>query len=146
MDLPKELDEALAQLEELAKTDAKKRRAADRLDVRAILIGLGDLILQHGPEEASTGLDRARELALRLGPEWEAACHSEVALACSEHINGVDARYLNHPKYDFKYTIRGRELLEARLIAARELKIPIEPSLIHGVDAADERLEPFLRE
>ena len=144
MELSPELEEAIGQLEELAQTPAKDRRAADRYDVRGILVGLGDLILEHGLGSTDQALMRVKELGAKLGAEWTTACHSELALACAEHIHGVDARFLNHPNYDFKYTIRGRELLEARLISARELEIPIDPSLLHGVSAADERLQPYL--
>jgi len=144
MESKTDLAGAIAALEELAKTPPKGRRSTDRYDVRPILIGLGDAILQGGPEGAQKALVQLASLAAKLGEEWASACESEVALACSEHINGVDARYLNHPKYDFKYTIRGRELLEARLIAARELGISVSASLMREVQAADERLVPFL--
>ena len=42
-------------------------------------------------------------------------------LACGEHIQGIDPRYLSHPRYDFDYAIGARQRLELRFRALEAL-------------------------
>lgn len=124
-----------------------------RHHARGILIALGRLLAEDGEETP----DSAREDALKrvsawqegLDEEaeeaWQRATAEELSLACAEHVQSVDPRFLDHPRYDIEYTRGARQRLEARLVAARELGLELPETLIEGVRSADAMLEPYLR-
>jgi len=141
----RELEDALEELEGLARPTGESRRP-DRYDARALLIPLGAALRDEGDAAAQRWLARARAACDALGEAWENAVHSELALACAEHVHAVDRRYLELPNYDFEYTCKARERLEARLVAARALGHEVPESLVQGVVRADRILAPFLAE
>jgi hypothetical protein len=133
------LETALAELEELA---ARKGRP-DRYHARAVLVSLGEKF-REDPALARTWAERTRAAVLPIAAGWEEAVLSELSLACAEHVHVVDPRYLDLPNYDFDYTLRARENLESRLLAARALAFEIPPTLARGVDRADRLLAPYV--
>ena len=141
-----ELEEALSALEQLAR-DAQRGRPVrpDRYHARALLVPLGVLLRRDGAEELQAMLDRIRRVASALGEGWDEAARAELSLACAEHVHAVDPRYLDLSNYDFDYTLRARERLEARLLAAAELDIELPVGLLRSVRSADERLAPYVK-
>jgi len=133
------LETALADLEQLA---ARKGRP-DRYHARALLVPLGERV-REDPAAAQAWIDRIRAAALPIRESWEEAVLSELSLACAEHVHAVDARYLDHPNYDFDYTLEARARLEARLLAARALAFEIPETLARGVERADRLLAPYV--
>ena len=140
-DTRRDLETALVELERLAR-DPQCR--PDRHHARALLVPLGELLLAEGPNSVREAVERAREAGETLGEGWEEALRSELSLAAAEHVHAVDARYLALPNYDFAYTVRARERLEARLAAAAELDFELRGALRDGIRRADERLAPYL--
>ena len=129
-------EEALAVLEQRAKAEEQP----DRYDLRALLVSLGSL--EEKPE--GEAWDRLARAVAALGESFERAAQDELSLACAEHVHAVDPRYLDLPNYDFDYTLAARERLAARLRAASWLGIAPSPALLAAVEAADERLAPYL--
>jgi hypothetical protein len=136
------LTEALGELEELVTTPRRGR--PNRYDARAVLISLGTLLRTEGPEACRSEVERARRTGEALGESWASAVLGELSLACAEHVHAVDPRYLDLPNYDFAYTLRARERLEARLVAAEALGHGAPTPLLDGVRRSDERLAPHL--
>lgn len=150
-----ELEKALGELE----ADKKAKRAPNRYSARAVLVPLGLVLLEHESEE-SLGeshpelrplVDRARSIVQAFDEApfdgaFRQAVQEELALAGAEHVHSVDPRFLEHPRYDFAYTLGARERLEARLVAARALEIEIDEGLLEQIARADERLQPYLRD
>lgn len=134
------VEAALADLEGLVREQGRP----NRYHARALLIPLGQLLLGEGAAAVAPELARARSLAGELGDPWREAALGELALAAAEHIHSADDRYLGLENYDFAYTFRARERLEARLLAAKELGLALPEQLQRGVEEADERLRPYL--
>lgn len=136
-----ELETALRDLE---RTFAIKR-PPNHHHARAVLIALGNLLLTGEDRVADAAVERLQGLTGPRSGEWRAAVEDELRLACSEYIQSVDPRYLDHPRYDFEYTIRARHKLEARLRAAERLDLPVGEELLDAIVRADASLEPHLR-
>lgn len=142
-----EVDRALADLAELAPGPPGRGRASDRYHARALLVPLGELLVASDGEPAAELRERiegARTLPERLGRAWQAAVTLELELACAEHIHSVDPRFLDHPDYDWDYTLEARRKLTARLVAARELGLETPSALLARVEEADRRLDRHL--
>jgi len=127
---------AIAVLEERV----RRGEAPDRYDLRALLVALGASTERPGGETWG----RIHTAATALGAGFERAAVDELSLACAEHVHAVDPRYLDHPDYDFDYTLRARERLAFRLRAAAWLGLAAPESLRRAVEAADARLAPYL--
>ncbi len=130
--------------------DIKAKSGPHRHHARAVLILLGQLIVaaQEAGEEAEPGGDwiaRIRGLVEPVEELWRAAVEEELSLACAEHIRAVDPRFLDHPGYDFAYTIGARERLEARLMGCQALDLEVPEGLLDRVADADARLAPYLK-
>ena len=156
------LEQALVELE--AMPERPRPRRPDRYDARALLVPLGTLLGGSGApptlpdphgkagtassvvlnDELESAVTRAIAVGERLGNRWHEAVGAELSLACAEHVHAVDPRYLDLPNYDFEYTMRARERLEARLIAAERLDLTLPTGLLGGVRAADDRLRAHL--
>jgi hypothetical protein len=134
-----ELEAAVRDLERLA-----RRSQPNRHQARAVLVPLGLWILAESEGGAQEGLDRVRRATARFGGAWEAAVRDELTLACTEHVQSVDPRYLSLPNYDFEYTLEARERLEARFAAAHALGIELEARLRERVGRADRVLADHL--
>jgi hypothetical protein len=134
-----ELAAAVRALEELPRKAKPHRHHA-----RAVLVPLGVWVLAEGEAGAREGLERVRRAVARFGAAWEAAVRDELTLACTEHVQSIDARYLALPNYDLDYTLEARERLEARLAAARALGIELQAPLRDRVDRADRALADHL--
>lgn len=122
----------------------KSKEVPDRQLVRLAILALGRLVL-GGDGNA------ARELAKELnaaaephGERWTEAVESEMGLAVAEHVHSADPRYLDLATYDFEYAIAARERLEARLQALEVLGLSVAETLLEQVEAADQRLRPYL--
>ena len=137
-------DELVAALRALE----RKHRAGtplERRDARAVLIPLGELFLgTSGEAELEGALAEVRAAVEPLEERWSTLVASELALACAEHIRSVDPRHLEHPLYDFAYTLAARSRLEARLVGVRRLGLPLPRALVEEVERADRRLAPWL--
>ena len=129
----------------LAKAARSKNPPSHR-HARDILLLLGAAVLAEGEdaqEERLAAIDGA--VGERREP-WLRAVEHELAMACNEHVQSVDPRYLDHPRYDFAYTIAARERLEARLAAASVMGIEVSEEALERVAQADRSLAPYLRE
>jgi len=138
-DLRRDARAAIAALEK----SFVKRKNVDHHLVRAILVPLGSLI--EAGEDVDAELERLGGLIEPRKQLWEQALQFELKLAVSEHVLSVDLRYLTRHNYDFDYTLRARERLQARLTAADALDTPVPASVIKQILQADAILEPFLR-
>jgi hypothetical protein len=135
-----ELDEALAELAKLA----PKKRKPTRFHARAVLIPLGRILLAEDRPAAKEAMKRLAAAVEPFREAWESAVQDELSLSCTEHVQGVDPRYLDHPRFDLEYVVSARERLEARLAAATELDLSPPEALLDRVAAADRLLEPYL--
>ena len=135
-----ELDRALDALEQLVRADGRPSRH----EARAILVPLGTALAEGG-EGTKARIARLRAAVERLRESWEAAVHEELSLACAEHVQAVDPRYLGLSDYDFDYTVEARARLQARLRAAEALGIEAPRALWLRVEEADAILEDYLR-
>ena len=124
----------------------KQKKKPTRHHARAVLIAMGRWIEDDTPAETDIEAlgQRIETLVAPLGEAWEAAVHDELILACTEHVQSVDPRYLDHPRYDFAYTLAARETLEARLVAATALDMSPSEELLNKVSRADQVLQPYL--
>jgi hypothetical protein len=143
--MTREADDALdASLADLERT-VRKHKAPTRHQARAVLLALGERLLAGPAEDVEPAL---RRLAGAVAPDeerWKRAVADELLLACTEFIQSVDPRWLDHPRYDFHYTVAARANLEARLRAAERLELSPEEDLLDRVARADALLEPHLR-
>ena len=135
------LDQALA---ELGRTLAKRGKPT-RYDARAILIALGELVLAGDTETVDRAVGRLEPLVAPEVEAWRRAVADELALAGTEHVQSVDPRWLDHPRYDFAYTVAARVDLEARLRAAERLDLAPNEDLLNRIARADALLAPYLR-
>jgi len=134
--------QALAELRQhLSKN---KKASPSRFHARALLCSLGEVALDGGePESLASEL---AEVVKDHREGWERAVREELELACTEHIQGVDPRFLKHPRYDFEYTVTARRRLEMRLRAVELMGLSVDERLLDQVAEADARLEPHLRD
>jgi hypothetical protein len=123
----------------------RAKRKPTRQEARALLIALGR-VLADEPEAIEALAPRIREAVGPLLESWEAAVQDELALACAEHVQGVDPRYLGHPRYDFEYTLEARRRLAARLRAAAALGHALPEAWARDVERADALLTRALPE
>jgi hypothetical protein len=136
-----DLELALSELE----ATLRRRKAPTRHHARAMLLAIGNRLLAGESEKLVSALQRLRDLAPEEAERWQKAVADELLLACTEFIQSVDPRWLDHPRYDFHYTIAARADLEARLRAAEELDLQPAEDLLDRVAKADALLEPHLR-
>ena len=142
---PDDPEQALTEvLDELA-TLAKRRGAVpNHYHARDVLVALGRIVLERGDEAAAPWVPRLQG-ALEPFPEaFAEAAAAEIAQAAEEHVRSVDPRFLQHPRYDFAYTVAARERLEARFVAADLLGLEPDEALLERVAEADGVLEPYL--
>ena len=129
-------------LTELKQLGAKKRQP-NRFHARELLTALGELILAEGTE-----VPEVEQVRVAVNPfdDWEKAVAEEMSLACTEHVQGVDPRFLDHPRFDFDYLVAARERLEARFAAIEALGLQTSEDLLNRVAEADRVAEPYLRQ
>jgi hypothetical protein len=142
-------DPTTAFREELARMRphlAKKNGAPTRFQARVLLCALGEIILEAGNETAEPLALELQAVVAKKGDEWQRAVREELELACTEHIQGVDPRFLKHPRYDLTYTLSARRKLEMRLRAVDLLGLTVDERLLDQVVEADERLQPHLKD
>lgn len=143
-------DAALERLEAAlteAQAEVRAERPLHRYHARALLVQLGEWILsleEREREPDSSWRERCSFLKEAAAESWTRAVEEELALASAEHIQAIDPRFLEHPRYDFAYTLAARERLEARLRACEYLEIEVAEGLLTRVSEADERLAPYL--
>lgn len=130
-------------LDELEQTISNRRKPT-RFHARAVLVPLGELLLAGDPA-AGPAAERCARVTAADTAGWRRAVHDEMVLACTEHLQSVDPRWLDHPKYDFAYTVAARADLEARLRACERLDLDPAEELLDRVAKADALLEPYLR-
>jgi hypothetical protein len=123
--------------------DPRRPRRPTHLIARALLVPLGEMLLED-PASASDAVERLRAILARDLPAWQAAVDEELTLAATEHVRSCDAKALKLAAYDFPYTVAARHRLEARLRAAAELDLPASEALLDQVEQADRRLAPYL--
>ena len=140
--LSKELGAAIGSLQ----SDLKGKGVPHRHHARSILIPLGQIMLEVGDEDdaSTTWTGKIRAVVEPSEEFWLAAVHEELSLSGAEHIRAVDPRFLEHPNYDFGYTIGARARLEARLLACQALDLEVPEGLLDRIAEADARLAPFL--
>jgi hypothetical protein len=122
----------------------KSKEIPDRQLVRLTFLALGRVSANEGEGAAKPLAKGLSEAAEPHGERWDEAVESEMTLAVSEHVHGVDPKYLDMPGYDFAYTIAARERLEQRLVAAELLKWKVTEHLLDQVADADARLLPYI--
>ncbi len=137
--LSRDLEAALDSLRRL-----QRRSRPDRQHARALLIPLGRWIRENGGASSRDWLSRVREATAHLGGAWAGAIQDELSLACTEHVQSADPRFLILPNYDLEYALEARERLEARLITAQALGFDPPARLARGVRKADHLLEAHL--
>ena len=133
------IEECLGELKQLA----KKKAQPNRFHARALLMALGSLLLKEGDEvpESAQVLE-----AVKPFDGWEKAVAEEMSLACTEHVQGVDPRFLSLPNFDFDYLVVARQRLEERFTALDALGLNPPEQLLDRVAEADRAVEPYLRE
>ena len=122
----------------------KAKEIPDRQLVRFALLAIGQVALEEGMASAKPLATELQQAAAPHEERWTEALDSEMSLAVAEHVGSVDPRYLDHPSYDFAYTVAARERLEARLRAMEAMNATVDEKLLDQVSAADERLAPYL--
>ncbi len=132
-----------AALSELARLRKSKKAPGHRM-AREVLVPLGEILLEGTTEGLDATLGEIARLTEDCTEEWAKAVDAELRMAAEEHCASVDPRFLEHPRYDFAYTVSARERLEARLRAIELLGLLVPEDLLDRVGKADEVLEPFL--
>ncbi len=135
-----DLDTALAELAAVL----RKKRDPTRFHARAILLAVGELSLSGDAAAAAAAAERVAAIVGDRHDPWARAVHEEIEMAAVEFVRSVDPKYLDHPKYDFAYTVVARERLEARLAATEVFGILPTDEILEQVSAADARLAPHL--
>jgi hypothetical protein len=141
MSAPDDLELSLADLE----ASVRRRKPPTRYHARAVLLAIGGRLLAGEGSELAPALQRLASTVAADPERWRKAVSDELLLACTEFVQSVDARWLDHPRYDFHYTVAARADLEARLRAAEELELSPSEDLLDRVARADALLEPYLR-
>lgn len=137
---PEAVEKAVAALRSLA----QKGKPPTRHHARDLLLALGQAIQSGEEREVSRSIESLQEFLPALGEIWRTVVADELTLACTEHVRSVEPRYLDHPSYDFEYTIAARERLELRLCAAAKLGLPATPEGLKQVARADALLASSL--
>jgi hypothetical protein len=119
-------------------------RSPTRFQARALLVPIGLGLLEGPHPDAEAALERVRGWIAAARPAWEDAVLGELSMAATEHVRSVDPRWLDHPRYDFVYTVDARHSLEARLRCAEALGIEVPDDLLEAIERADLLLEPHL--
>lgn len=140
-----ELESAL----ETIRTEIKAEHALTRYHARAVLVPLGEWTLRLEEDETEDPALDEWAARVRKGVEpaeesWSRAVQEELSLASAEHVQAVDPRFLDHPRYDFTYTVNARTRLEARIRACQALDFEMPEGLLDRVAEADARLAPYL--
>lgn len=135
------LERALSDFERMRKA----KQAPDHRLARSVLVPLGELLLEGTTSGLEATLERIATLTEGCAKPWVRAVDAELRMAAEEHCASVDPRYLDHPRYDFAYTVSARERLEARLRAVELLGLEAPEDLLDRVARADEVLEPYLQ-
>ncbi len=130
---------------EALRTAVARKRPITHYHARDLLVALGERVLA-GDAELDERVRALRKLLRPLDEPWREAVGAELRMACTEHCQSVDPRYLDLPNYDFAYTLEARERLEARLRACARLGLDVDEELLERVARADEQLEPYLRD
>ncbi len=136
-----EMEEALRAIQTLVGRSARPTRH----DARRILLALGELLLEGREAEAGQYAERLLAILTRVRAPWEGACREELALACGEHVQSVDPKWLQLPRFDFAYVVEARRRLEMRLRALERLGQDADEDWLDRVAQADQLLEPYLR-
>lgn len=134
------LESAVQRIEQLA----KRKRRPTRFEARELLLALGALLLDERASETTAAIERLGRALREETEAWGAAVNEELQLAGMEHVQGVDPRHLDHPRYDFEYTIEARRRLEMRLVALDALGLTAPEDLLARVALADAILGPYL--
>jgi hypothetical protein len=115
---------ALAAIEALE----KRRGRPTRHDARPVLLELGRLLGEGDGMRAEEAKRRIAGLppGSRRAGRWPSGTRSR--MAATEYTLSLDPRYLDHPKYDWEYTLEARRRLAWRLEAVRFLGIRPRPS------------------
>ena len=132
-----ELELALAAIEALE----TRRGRPTRHDARAVLLELGRLLGEGDGHEAEKAKRRIAGLPAGFAEVWTAAVRDELSMAATEYALSLDPRYLDHPKYDWEYTLEARRRLAWRLEAVQFLGIPAEASTLAAIERSDRLLE-----
>lgn len=128
----------------LALSKQGKGSRPSRVHARELLLAIGALAIEGRTKEAKEAISGLLPTLERLGDAWLEAIGQEMDLACSEHIQGVDPRYLQHARFDFSYVIEARQRLEMRLRALDVLGVDADERALDQVAEADDRLRPYL--
>jgi hypothetical protein len=131
---------AIAGLRDLA----RKSKSPTRHQARDLLLVLGAEIRTGDPREVEESIAALGRITPTFGDRWPMVVAEELALACTEHVRSVEPRFLDHPQYDFEYTLAARERLELRLCAAEKLGSPATPGWLAQVARADALLAASL--
>ncbi len=121
-------------------------KAPTRHHARAILLGLGDALLEDRAGDEAEAFARVAAWIERSPEAWREAFAGELAMATTEHVRSADPRWLGNPKYDLAYTVWARHRLEARLACAEHLGIEVPEELLEAIARADALLAPYLDE
>jgi hypothetical protein len=120
------------------------RHGLQRSDVRALLLRLGALLADQNSPAGAAWVQRIQQRLAENAAQFRAVVESELQLAASEYVQGVDPRYLGLAGYDFEYTLGSREGLEARRLAAEAFAVRLPDATLNQIELADERLEAEL--
>ena len=120
--------------------EAAPAAALGRWDARAVLVPLGYLLQARGEEALAGPLARLRAALATRQENWRCAVDEELSLACAEHVQGTDSRYLRLSNFDWNYLMEARERLQARRIAASALGFETTERLWVQVEEADQRI------
>jgi hypothetical protein len=132
-----ELELALAAIQALE----KRRGRPTRHDARPVLLELGRLLGEGDGHAAEEAKRRIAGLPAGFAEGWTVAVRDEISMAATEYTLSLDPRYLDHPKYDWEYTLEARRRLAWRLEAVRFLGIPTEASTLAAIERSDRLLE-----
>jgi hypothetical protein len=137
------LEEMLLEL----RAAAKERKSPTRHEARDLLLALGAAMRAEDTRAIEAAAEALKELeasSSTFRDRWRAAVAEELSLACTEHVRSVEPRYIDHPRYDFEYTISARDRLELRLRAAEKLGHAVAEGWMSQVTRADALLATAL--
>ena len=123
---------------------AQKGESPTRHQVRDLLLALGAEIRSGDTRAVEGAIESLHPILPAFGESWRTAVADEISLACTEHVRSVEPRYLDHPRYDFEYTIAARDRLELRLCAAEKLGLAATREWLVQVARADALLTSSL--
>ena len=123
----------------------KPNKAPSRFVARDLLLALGEVALDGDPASVESDVAALRTALEPVDDAWRKSLGQEMELACTEHVQAIDPRYLDHPRYDFQYTVQARQRLEMRFSALDLLGVEVDEALLGQVARADAILEPYLQ-